>query len=48
MTTDSTAIFRPDHGRFIWGEPDGRAISAFDRALIVTYLEGLWEALSKR
>ena len=39
---------RPDHGRFIWGETGRPGYGLFDRALGVTYLKGLWEALSKR
>jgi mannonate dehydratase len=39
---------RPDHGRFIWGETGRPGYGLYDRALGVTYLKGLWEALSKR
>lgn len=39
---------RPDHGRFIWGETGRPGYGLFDRALGVTYLKGLWEALEKR
>lgn len=38
---------RPDHGRFIWGETGRPGYGLFDRALGVTYLKGLWEALSE-
>ncbi len=39
---------RPDHGRFIWGETGRPGYGLFDRALGVTYLHGLWEALEKK
>ncbi|QOV68170.1 mannonate dehydratase [Citrobacter sp. BDA59-3] len=39
---------RPDHGRFIWGESGRPGYGLYDRALGVTYLVGLWEALQKQ
>ena len=39
---------RPDHGRFIWGETGRPGYGLYDRALGVTYLHGLWEALEKQ
>jgi mannonate dehydratase len=39
---------RPDHGRMIWGETGRPGYGLYDRALGVTYLQGLWEALSRR
>ena len=39
---------RPDHGRMIWGEEGRPGYPLYDRALGITYLLGLWEALSKR
>lgn len=39
---------RPDHGRMIWGETGRPGYGLYDRALGITYLNGLWEALSKR
>lgn len=39
---------RPDHGRFIWGETGRPGYGLYDRALGVTYLLGLWEALEKK
>ena len=39
---------RPVHGRFIWEEKGRTGYGLYDRALGVTYLKGLWEALSKR
>ncbi|MEY8709686.1 mannonate dehydratase [Mangrovibacter phragmitis] len=39
---------RPDHGRFIWGETGRPGYGLYDRALGVTYLLGLWEALEKQ
>lgn len=39
---------RPDHGRFIWGETGRPGYGLYDRALGVTYLLGLWEAVSRQ
>jgi mannonate dehydratase len=36
---------RPDHGRMIWGETGRPGYGLYDRALGLTYLQGLWEAL---
>lgn len=38
---------RPDHGRMIWGETGRPGYGLYDRALGITYLNGLWEALNK-
>lgn len=38
---------RPDHGRMIWGETGRAGYGLYDRALGATYLNGLWEAISK-
>lgn len=38
---------RPDHGRNIWGENGRPGYGLYDRALGITYLSGLWEALKK-
>ena len=38
---------RPDHGRMIWGEKARPGYGLFDRALGVSYLNGLWEAIKK-
>ena len=38
---------RPDHGRMIWGEKAMPGYGLYDRALGVTYLNGLWEAIDK-
>ncbi|XBS71456.1 mannonate dehydratase [Acerihabitans sp. KWT182] len=38
---------RPDHGRFIWGETGRPGYGLYDRALGLSYLLGLWEALEK-
>lgn len=38
---------RPDHGRMIWGEKARPGYGLYDRALGVTYLLGLWEAIDK-
>ena len=34
-----------DHGRMIWGETGRPGYGLYDRALGLTYLQGLWEAL---
>ena len=31
----------------IWGEPGGPVTGLYDRALGATYLQGLWEGLTK-
>ncbi len=38
---------RPDHGRMIWGEHARPGYGLYDRALGLTYLNGLWEAIKK-
>ncbi len=38
---------RPDHGRMIWGETGRPGYPLYDRALGITYLNGLWEAIEK-
>jgi len=38
---------RPDHGRMIWGERGRPGYGLYDRALGATYLQGLWEGLTK-
>lgn len=38
---------RPDHGRMIWNEEARPGYGLYDRALGVTYLNGLWEAITK-
>ncbi|SPC37975.1 mannonate dehydratase [Latilactobacillus fuchuensis] len=38
---------RPDHGRMIWGETGRPGYGLYDRALGITYLNGLWEAIDK-
>lgn len=38
---------RPDHGRMIWGEIGRPGYGLYDRALGATYLNGIWETLSK-
>lgn len=40
-------VIRPDHGRAIWGEVAMPGYGLYDRALGATYLNGLWEAISK-
>lgn len=43
-----TGYIRPDHGRMIWGETGRPGYGLYDRALGAAYLNGLWEAISKR
>ncbi|MCH3914547.1 MAG: mannonate dehydratase [Acidaminococcaceae bacterium] len=38
---------RPDHGRMIWDEIGRPGYGLYDRALGLTYLNGLWEAICK-
>jgi mannonate dehydratase len=38
---------RPDHGRMIWGETGRAGYGLFDRALGASYINGIWETLSK-
>jgi mannonate dehydratase len=38
---------RPDHGRTIWGEICMPGYGLYDRALGASYLNGLWEAITK-
>lgn len=38
---------RPDHGRMIWDEKGRPGYGLYDRALGITYLNGLWEAIDK-
>ena len=38
---------RPDHGRMIWGETGRAGYGLYDRALGVTYIAGIWEALER-
>ncbi|WP_261805879.1 mannonate dehydratase [Lapidilactobacillus luobeiensis] len=45
--TDFVGYVRPDHGRNIWGEDGRPGYGLYDRALGITYLNGLWEALEK-
>lgn len=42
-----SGYIRPDHGRMIWGETGRAGYGLYDRALGATYLNGLWEAISK-
>ena len=38
---------RPDHGRQIWGEVSVPGYGLYDRAIGLSYLSGLWEAINK-
>ena len=45
--TGFKGYIRPDHGRMIWGETGRPGYGLYDRALGLTYLHGLWEAIDK-
>ncbi|MCI1634105.1 MAG: mannonate dehydratase [Liquorilactobacillus nagelii] len=45
--TGFDGYIRPDHGRDIWGEEGRPGYGLYDRALGITYLNGLWEAIEK-
>jgi mannonate dehydratase len=45
--TSFDGYIRPDHGRMIWGEQGRPGYGLYDRALGITYLNGLWEAITK-
>ena len=45
--TGYTGPIRPDHGRMIWGERGRPGYGLYDRALGATYLQGLWEGISR-
>ncbi|MCR8969071.1 mannonate dehydratase [Facklamia sp. 7083-14-GEN3] len=38
---------RPDHGRMVWGEEAIPGYGLYDRAMGLTYMQGLYEAVSK-
>lgn len=44
---DYDVYLRPDHGRTIWGEKARPGYGLYDRALGITYILGLWEAIGK-
>ncbi|MCT2882881.1 mannonate dehydratase [Lentilactobacillus buchneri] len=44
---DYEGYLRPDHWRNIWGEQGRPGYGLYDRALGVTYLNGLWETIRK-
>ena len=46
-TTCPDTYIRPDHGRMIWDEVGRPGYGLYDRALGLTYLNGLWEAICK-
>ena len=47
ISFDYHGPIRPDHGRMIWGETGKPGYGLYDRALGATYLNGLYEAVSK-
>jgi mannonate dehydratase len=46
--TGFDGLIRPDHGRNIWGENSVPGYGLYDRAIGVSYLSGLLEAIEKR
>lgn len=46
-TNGFDGYIRPDHGRMIWGETGRPGYGLYDRAIGLSYLNGLWEALEK-
>lgn len=47
VDTKFDGYIRPDHGRMIWGETGRAGYGLYDRALGLTYLNGLREAIEK-
>lgn len=45
--TGFDGYIRPDHGRMVFGETGRAGYGLYDRAMGLTYLNGLWEAISK-
>jgi mannonate dehydratase len=45
--TGFDGYIRPDHGRMIWGEKGRPGYGLYDRALGVSYINGIWETLIK-
>ena len=45
--TGFSGPIRPDHGRMIWGERGRPGYGLYDRALGATYLQGVWEGISR-
>ena len=45
--TSFDGYIRPDHGRMIWDEGGRPGYGLYDRALGLTYINGLWEAIVK-
>jgi len=45
--TGHEMYLRPDHGRMIWDEKSRPGYGLYDRALGASYINGLWEAISK-
>ncbi|WP_084266113.1 mannonate dehydratase [[Mycoplasma] testudinis] len=48
VETNYQGYARPDHGRFIWGETGRPGYGLYDRALGVTYINGIYEAILKQ
>jgi len=43
-----TGYIRPDHGRMVWGEQARPGYGLYDRAMGITYMLGILEALNKK
>ena len=43
---DYEGYIRPDHGRMIWGEVGRPGYGLYDRALGLSYINGLWDAFN--
>ncbi|MTV83305.1 mannonate dehydratase [Secundilactobacillus folii] len=46
--SDFNGYARSDHGRNIWGENGRPGYGLYDRAMGISYLNGLWEAIQKK
>lgn len=46
IEVDFDGVIRPDHGRDIWGEVARPGYGLYDRALGLTYMQGLYEGLT--
>ena len=40
-------VIRPDHGRTVWGEVAMPSYGLYDRAMGITYMQGLYEAIKR-
>ncbi|WP_192988062.1 mannonate dehydratase [Carnobacterium mobile] len=47
VEVDFDGVVRPDHGRTVWGEVAMPGYGLYDRAMGITYMQGLHEAITK-